>query len=206
MNLFTPWRAAERRFRRMMAVARIETLRLVRDRVAISLIALVPAVQIVLFGYAVNLDPRNIPIAIAGGDSSSIERAARIVGETGYFMIIGEALPSGAAARMVVASRALVGIELPPVPDEQESDGAPMRARVVVDATDPGAVRPALAVLVTAYWQKRATTFSLDDRPSVDVDWLYKSAETHRLDDRSGAGRRHRHDQHADAGGADACP
>jgi ABC-2 type transport system permease protein len=173
MNLFTPWRAAERRFRRMMAVARIETLRLVRDRVAISLIALVPAVQIVLFGYAVNLDPRNIPIAIAGGDSTSVERVARIVGETGYFNIIGEALPPGAAERMVVAGRALVGIELPPVPDEQESDGAPMRARVVVDATDPGAVRPALAALETAYWQKRATTFSLDDRPSVEVDWLY---------------------------------
>jgi ABC-2 type transport system permease protein len=42
-----------------------------------------------------------------------------------------------------------------------------------VDATDPGAVRPALAALETAYWQKRATTFSLDDRPSVDVEWLY---------------------------------
>jgi ABC-2 type transport system permease protein len=155
----------------MMAVARIETLRLTRDRVAISLIALVPAVQIVLFGYAVNLDPRNVPIAIAGGDSSSIERAARIVGETGYFMIIGEALPSGAAARMVVAGRALVGIELPPSPDEEEAGG--VRTRVVVDATDPGAVRPALAALETAYWQKRATTLSLNDRPSVDVDWLY---------------------------------
>jgi ABC-2 type transport system permease protein len=171
MNLLTPWRAAERRFRRMMAVARIETLRLVRDRVAISLIALVPAVQIVLFGYAVNLDPRNVRIAIAGGDSSSIERAARIVGETGYFMIIGEALASGTAARMVVAGRALVGIELPPSPDEEEA--GEVRTRVVVDATDPGAVRPALAALETAYWQKRATTFSLDDRASVDVDWLY---------------------------------
>ena len=173
MTLRTAWRAAERRLRRMMAVARIETLRLTRDRVAISLIALVPAVQIVLFGYAVNLDPKNVPIAIAGSDATSVERAARIVGETGYFKIIGEALPSGAAERMVVAGQALVGIELPPSPDEEEAGGTPMRARVVVDATDPGAVRPALAALETAYWQKRATTFSLDDRPSVDVDWLY---------------------------------
>ena len=173
MKLRTLRRAAERRLRRMMAVARIETLRLVRDRVAISLIALVPAVQIVLFGYAVNLDPKNVPIAIAGSDGISVERALRIVGETGYFKIIGEALPSGAAERMVVAGRALVGIELPPSPDKEEAGGAPVRARVVVDATDPGAVRPALAALETAYWQKRATTFSLDDRPSVDVDWLY---------------------------------
>ena len=173
MRLRTPWRAVERRLRRIIAIARIETLRLTRDRVAISLIALVPVVQIVLFGYAVNLDPRNVPIAIAGGDSSSIERAARIVGETGYFMIIGEALPSGAAERMVVAGRALVGIELPPSFDEEGSDGPAARARVVVDATDPAAVRPALAALETAYWRKRATTLSLDDGSSIDVDWLY---------------------------------
>ena len=70
--------AAERRLRRMMAVARIETLRLVRDRVAISLIALVPAVQIVLFGYAVNLAPKDIPIAIAGNGGPLVERADRI--------------------------------------------------------------------------------------------------------------------------------
>src|SRR6201993_138391 len=168
-----PWRAAERRLRRMMAVARIETLRLMRDRVAISLIALVPAVQIVLFGYAINLDPKDVPITIAGSDGSLVERAARIVGETGYFKIIGEGLSSGAAERMVAAGRALVGIELPPTPDEEGSGNAPTRARVVVDATDPAAVRPALAALETAYWRKQATTFSLDDGASIGVDWLY---------------------------------
>jgi len=62
--------------------------------------ALVPAVQIVLFGYAVNLDPKNVPIAIAGSDGSFVERAARIVGETGYFRIMGKALPSGSAERI----------------------------------------------------------------------------------------------------------
>jgi ABC-2 type transport system permease protein len=76
MKVHIAWRAAERRLRRMVAVARLETLRVTRDRVAISLIALVPAVQIVLFGYAVNLDPKNVPIAIAGADVSSVERAA----------------------------------------------------------------------------------------------------------------------------------
>jgi ABC-2 type transport system permease protein len=172
MKLCVGGRAVKRRLRRMMAVARIETLRLARDRVGISLIALVPAVQIVLFGYAVNLDPKNIPIAIAGADVSSVERAARIVGETGYFKILGEALPPGAAEQMVVAGHALVGIELPP-PDEEEPGATQNRARVVVDATDPGAVRPALAALETAYWRKRATTFSLDDGAAIDVDWLY---------------------------------
>jgi ABC-2 type transport system permease protein len=74
---------------------------------------------------------------------------------------------------MVIAGQALVGIELAPSPAEEESEGAPARARVVVDATDPAAVRPALAALETAYWRKRATTFSLNDGASIDVDWLY---------------------------------
>jgi ABC-2 type transport system permease protein len=187
MSSRIPWQAAGRRLRRMVAVARVETLRLVRDRVAISLIALVPAVQILLFGYAVNLDPKSVPIAIAGGEDASIERAARIAGETGYFMIIGEGLPSGAAERMVIDGKALVGIELPRPgtegrdtkendirPDVEET--APEQSstpRVVVDASDPAAVRPALGALETAYWRHVATVLSLGPGPAVQVKRLF---------------------------------
>ncbi len=161
------------RLARMMAIARIETLRLVRDRVAISLIALVPAVQIVLFGYAVDLDPKNVPIAIAGGDEASVGHAVRVIRETGYFNIVAEALPAGAAARMVAGGRTLVGIELPTRLDDAETGDDPIRTRVVVDATDPAAVRPALAALETAYWRGRVASSSLDDATPIDVDWLY---------------------------------
>lgn len=162
------WRPIVRRLRRIAAVARIEALRLVRDRVSISLIALVPAMQIVLFGYAVNLDPKNVPIVIVGSDSSSVKRAARVISETGYFRIVDAGLTSGAAERLIAAGRALVAIELP----SPRNEGA-TRLRVVVDASDPGAVRPALAALEAAYWQRRATMVSLGDDPPIDVDWLY---------------------------------
>jgi len=66
MNVFTRLCSIRRRIRRMLAVARIETLQLIHDPTTIALILLVPAIQIVLFGYAVNLDPRHVPIAIAG--------------------------------------------------------------------------------------------------------------------------------------------
>jgi ABC-2 type transport system permease protein len=173
MSLHFSWPATERRLARVLAIARIETLRLVRDRVAISLIAMVPAVQIVLFGYAVNLDPKNVPIAIAGGDGASMGRAVRIIGETGYFDIIAEGLPPGSAARMVATGRTLAGIELsPPLGDEEPGKG-PTRARVVVDAADPAAVRPALAALESTFWRTRAASFSVDDGAPIDVAWLY---------------------------------
>ena len=67
------WYCIGGRFARTLAVARVEILHLIHDRTTISLILLVPAIQIVLFGYAVNLDPRHVPIAVAG-DQDGRER------------------------------------------------------------------------------------------------------------------------------------
>jgi ABC-2 type transport system permease protein len=185
MNLLSPSPTGRQRFSRVVAVARVEVLRLVRDRVAMFLIVLVPAVQILLFGYAVNLDPKNVPIAIAGGDDPSTERAVRIAGETGYFAIVGARLPSGAAKQMVIDRKALVGIELPPPFDgqasvesvnretEQSGTSHSLTPRVVADASDPAAVRPALRALETGYWRQAATVFSLGSGPTVQVEWLY---------------------------------
>ena len=36
-------------------------------------------------------------------------------------------------------------------------------------------MRPALAALEAAYWQRRAAMVSLDDDAPIDVDWLYNS-------------------------------
>ena len=65
MTLSIRFHPIRRRLARMLAVARVETLHLIHDLTTFSLILLVPAVQIILFGYAVNLDPRHIPIVIA---------------------------------------------------------------------------------------------------------------------------------------------
>ena len=103
-----------RRIARVLAVARVEILHLIHDRTTISLILLVPAIQIVLFGYAVNLDPRHVPIAIAGDHGRAANQVDRVIGETGYFTILADGLKAGAAEQMVIQGKALVGIELPP--------------------------------------------------------------------------------------------
>jgi len=157
------------RIARTLAVARIETLQLTRDRISISLIAVLPVIQIVLFGYAVNLDAKNVPIAIASNRGDQDDQLRRVVAETGYFSILADALEPGAAKRMVAEGRALIGIELPPV-DYFNPEAPVERPAIIVDATDPAAVRPALAALQTAYW--RHITPNLAAGP-VDVKWLY---------------------------------
>jgi ABC-2 type transport system permease protein len=154
--------------RRMLAVAHVEVLHLVSDPTTVSLILLVPAIQIVLFGYAINLDPKHVPIAIAGDNDRKVEKVRRTIEHTGYFMIVADGLPSGAAERMVAQGKALVGIELPL---QHDSDGE--QPKVIVDAVDPSAVRPALAALENAYWQQIAELYAIGPVPSVDVEWLY---------------------------------
>jgi ABC-2 type transport system permease protein len=160
------------RVARMLAVARVEILHLILDRTTISLILLVPAIQIVLFGYAVNLDPRHVPIAVAGDGAGAASQVDRVIGETGYFMIVADGLKPGAAERMVAQGKALVGIE---VPHQEHSDrgAVPEEPKVVVDATDPAAVRPALAALENAYWRHAAQLYAIGPVASARVEWLY---------------------------------
>jgi ABC-2 type transport system permease protein len=172
VTFFVRYHRIGRRIARMLAVARVEILHLIHDRTTISLILLVPAIQIVLFGYAVNLDPRHIPIAIAGDHYARMDQVYRAIEETGYFMILADGLKPGAAQRMVAQGKALVGIELPR--SDSSDDRAPSgEPKVFVDGTDLEAVRPALAALEDAYWQHVAQLYAIGPVPSVNVEWLY---------------------------------
>jgi ABC-2 type transport system permease protein len=177
----TPSRSAQRirrRLARMLAVARIETLHITSDRTTISLIALVPAIQIVLFGYAVNLDPKHIPIAIARAHDGRVDLLRQTIEQTGYFSVLADGLEPGAAQRMVADGAALVGIEVPRL-DYDDPDAVATDPQIVIDATDPAAVRPALAALQTAYWKSVAQRCAVGPPPSVRTTWLYNpKAET----------------------------
>jgi len=158
--------------KRMLAVARVEILILIHDRPTISLILLVPAIQIVLFGYAVNLNPKNISIAIAGDSGDLMRQVHRTIEETGYFTILGDGLKRGEAERMVSEGKALVGLELPSR-DHSDGDVFSEDPKVVADASDPAAVRPALSALENAYWQHVAQSYAIGPVPAVNVEWLY---------------------------------
>lgn len=159
------------RLARVLAVARVETLHLLRDRTSTSLVLLVPAIQIVLFGYAVNLDPKGLPMAIAR-DGVDATRLRRTLDDLGYFAVVADGLEPGAAAAMVADGRALVAVEIPPL--DYDAPEAPVeRPRVVADASDPATVRPALAALERAWWREVAGSAEWGAAPPVEVEWLY---------------------------------
>ena len=63
---------------------------LIRDRTSISLIVIVPAIQIVLFGYAVNLDPKAFHSPSPADHHGPSDQLGRAIENTGYFAILAE--------------------------------------------------------------------------------------------------------------------
>ena len=61
-------------FIRTLAVCQKEVLHLVRDRLTFGMVIMIPLIQLVLFGYTINTDVRNVPTAVADSLNNSFSR------------------------------------------------------------------------------------------------------------------------------------
>lgn len=157
--------------KRIFAVARIEMLQLLRERTTFSLIVIVPALQLILFGYAVNLDPKEITIAIAGTKPGLYDRITEIAEKTTYFQAPTELLPQGQAAEQVRSGKALIGIELPEEANFDDFDKDTKPLTLYIDASDSIAVAAAAAALENGYMRRLA---SMQETPiTAEVRWLF---------------------------------
>ena len=74
---------------RVAAVLRKEFLQLRRDRLTFAMLIGVPLLQLLLFGYAINADPRRLPTAVVAAEASPLVRAVvRAAEHTGYFQVV----------------------------------------------------------------------------------------------------------------------
>ena len=129
---------------RPLVVAQKELRQLRRDRLTLAMMVMLPLLQLVLFGYAINTDVRNIPTVVWDQDHSAASRdIVRSLEATGFYRIVGHVeSPRGieSALRQSTARVALV------VPTDFGSDlvrGTPARLQLVVDGSDPQTVASA---------------------------------------------------------------
>jgi ABC-2 type transport system permease protein len=90
---------------RILAVAHKELLQLARDRLSLGFIVGIPSLQLLLFGYAINLDVRHVPTAVVDGAQSALSR--QLVGElvaTHTFDAVAAPASEAEALRMLGAS------------------------------------------------------------------------------------------------------
>lgn len=162
--------------RRIRAVFRVETAQLISDRPSLSLILLLPIVQILLYGYAINLNPTHIPLAVATDDGRLAGRMTELVDRSPWVARVGAVGAPGSAESAVRQGRALIGLEI----GQSEALGAP-EARIFADASDPTTVRPAVAAIESMLWRQAIALYVPENAPGLRVIWLHNDgADTRR--------------------------
>ncbi len=140
-------------FRRFIALLRKESLQLWRDPITLRFIIVLPMMQLFLFGFAINADPKHLPTGLLSVEHSKYERTlAAALRNSGYYDI--SLLASEAEAeRGLAEGRLLFVIDIPPNFDRSVDRGETPSILVDADATDPlaiGNATAALAALSTA--------------------------------------------------------
>jgi ABC-2 type transport system permease protein len=127
-----------RSLRRILAIARKELRQLARDRLTLAMIAGIPTLQLVLFGYAINLDVRNVPTAVLDRSHSALSR--RFLGEleaTQTFRIRTQVRSEAEARHLLEGSEVGAVVVIPPDFDRRIERGRGAEISILVDASNP---------------------------------------------------------------------
>jgi ABC-2 type transport system permease protein len=125
-----------------------EFTQLRRDRVTFAMIVGIPILQMALFGYAINTDPRHLDTAIISADHSNITRSfIWAMKNSTYFKVVGE-LPDEAAGREALdQGRVLFVVNIPAGFTQKLLRRERPALLIEADASDPIAAGSALAAL-----------------------------------------------------------
>jgi ABC-2 type transport system permease protein len=127
-----------------------EFLQLRRDRVSLAMIIMVPLMQILLFGYAINTTPRDLPTAVLLQETSDVGRSILAALQNTKFFKVTRLLRDEAEFDRVFASgEVLFAVEIPRGFERALRRGDKPALLVAADATDPVASGSALAALST---------------------------------------------------------
>lgn len=143
-----------------------------RDRLTFGMILGIPLMQILLFGYAINTDVRNLTAAVA--DEAGTHRSRQFVAElreTQVVRIAQRVETAGQLEELLRAGRISVGIHIPPDFDRRVIDAQRAAAHLLIDGSDPtiiGIVN-ALKNMPVAF----DTTAQPDRMPAIEVRTYY---------------------------------
>jgi ABC-2 type transport system permease protein len=132
---------------RIVAVLRKEFVQLRRDRLTFAMLIGVPIMQLVLFGYAINGDPRLLPTAVVALDGGPLVRSiVRAAENTGYFKVVATVSESE-AEHLIATGQVQFALVFQADFSRRLLRGEQPALAVYADATDPAATGPAVAAL-----------------------------------------------------------
>lgn len=134
--------------RRVFAMMVKEFLQLRRDRVTLATMISVPLMQLILFGYAINTTPRDLPTAVLLQENSDVGRSIlAALTNTKYFKLEYHARTPAEFDHLLASGKVLFGVEIPANFERAVRRGDTPAILVAADATDPVAAGSALSAL-----------------------------------------------------------
>jgi ABC-2 type transport system permease protein len=101
-------------WRKTWAMLVKEFIQLKRDRVSFAMIIMIPLVQLLLFGYAINTNPRNLPTAVLMQESTDLSRSILAALEnTKYFRVTQLPHSEAEVDELLASGTVLFAIEIP---------------------------------------------------------------------------------------------
>ncbi|MDQ1921326.1 ABC transporter permease [Massilia pseudoviolaceinigra] len=125
-----------------------EFIQLRRDRLTFGMIIGIPIVQLLLFGFAINVDPRNLPTAVVDLNQSEFSRSF-VAGmeKTRYFSIDRNIAGEAQADAALAAGKVQFVVSIPPDFSRKLMRGERPALLIQADATDPASTSNALAAI-----------------------------------------------------------
>ena len=137
------WRES---FGRFAAILVKEFRQVRRDRLTFAMMIGIPIVQLVLFGYAINTDPRQLPVAVVAADHSEFSRSLVAGMENSrYFRITHRPAGEAEGDRLLDRGEVQFMLVIPPDFSRRLLRGERPALLLAADATDPSASGNALA-------------------------------------------------------------
>jgi len=123
---------------RLWAMIVKEALQLRRDRLTFGMMFGIPIMQLVLFGFAINADPKALPAAMLSSDHTAITRSLiSAIVNTGYFQVIREAASEREADELLQRGEVQFVITVPDGFTRKLIRREQAQIAVEADATDP---------------------------------------------------------------------
>lgn len=161
---------------RIYAIALKEWLHMVRDRLTFMSLMIATISYVIVFGYAINPDPRHIDTIVVDHDKSEFSRLYKAsLQQSNYLNIDKREMTSDQASEYLRQARTSVVIEIPPDFTSNLMSGKPAQILVEADATDPVSLNGAISSTGEVARQVAAHVLRMDALhpkamgPQVDV-------------------------------------
>lgn len=133
------------RLSRAAALAQKEMYHVLRDRFTLSLALGLPVFMVLAFGFAMEFNVKNIPLAVHDADQTRASRQViETFGSSGYFIVNRVASPQ-AAQRAILSDRNRAALVIPGGFQKDLFAGGPARAQILLDGSDNSTVGPILS-------------------------------------------------------------